>query len=226
MTLFSDQVRAAADPYWQASFHHPFVTGIADGTLPIEYFKFYVLQDSYYLSQFAKVQALGAAKAQDLFTSARMAQHAQSTYEAELALHEKFSGMLGITEEDRAGFEPAPTAYAYTSHLLRAAYEGHLGDIVAAILPCYWLYLEIGDRFKGAKPGHPVYEEWVGAYGSDWFRTLVQEQIDRLNFIAERVTKEDRDRMERSFLLSSRYELAFWDMAYTLEHWHIKKSSL
>ena len=50
-------------------------------------------------------------------------------------------------------FIPAPTAYAYTSHMYRAAYEGHLGDIIAAILPCYWLYYEIGERLKRMSAG-------------------------------------------------------------------------
>ncbi len=77
-----------------------------------------------------------------------MAHHAQNTYEAELSLHENFAKKLGITEEEKGHFIPAPTAYAYTSHMYRAAYEGHLGDIIAAILPCYWLYYEIGERLK------------------------------------------------------------------------------
>ncbi len=66
------------------------------------------------------------------------------------------------------------------------AYEGHLGDIIAAILPCYWLYYEIGERLKECKPEEPIYKEWISAYGSDWFRTLVEEQITRLDAIAEK----------------------------------------
>lgn len=129
---FSEQLRAAVDTSWNASFEHPFVRGIGDGTLPLDCFRHYVLNDAYYLSQFARVQALGAAKAGDLYTVNRMAVHAQGTYGAELSLHEKFAKLLGITEEEHAAFEPAPTAYAYTSHMLRAAYSGSLGDIVAA----------------------------------------------------------------------------------------------
>jgi thiaminase/transcriptional activator TenA len=216
---FTRELRQEADACWQASFRHPFVTGIADGTLPLDCFRHYVLNDAYYLSQFARVQALGAAKSPDLYTAGRMAAHVQGTYGAELALHEKFSGMLGITEEERAAFEPAPTAYAYTSHLLRAAYTGHLGDIIAAILPCYWLYLEIGERLSGAQPENPIYREWIAAYGGEWFRELVQEQINRLDEIAETVTPEDRARMKSHFLISSRYELMFWEMAYTKERW-------
>lgn len=219
--LFSKQIRLAADASWEASFHHPFVTGIADGTLPLDRFAYYVLNDAYYLSCFAKVQALGAAKADSLHDSNRMAAHVQGTYNAELSLHEKFSALLGITDADRAAFQPAPTAYAYTSHLFRAAYNGHLGDIIAALLPCYWLYYEIGERLQGATPDEPIYREWIAAYGGDWFKQQVQEQIDRLDAIAETVTAADRERMQKHFLLSSQYEYMFWDMAYRKESWPV-----
>ena len=219
--LFSERLRKAADASWEASFAHPFVTGIADGSLPLDRFKHYVLNDAYYLSCFAQVQALGAAKAPDLHTANRMAAHVQGTYGAELSLHEKFSGLLGITDEERNAFQPAPTAYAYTSHLFRAAYSGHLGDIIAAILPCYWLYYEIGERLKGAAPEEPIYREWIAAYGGEWFKQLVQEQIERLDQLADTVTEADRERMERHFLISSRYEYLFWDMAYKKEAWPV-----
>lgn len=218
---FSQEIRKEADAIWQASFEHPFVRGIADGTLPLECFRYYVLNDAYYLSQFARVQALGAAKADDLFTSGRMAAHVQGTYNAELSLHEKFAKQLGITDEERGAFHPAPTSYAYTSHLLRAAYTGHLGDILAAILPCYWLYYEIGERLQGCAPEEPIYREWIGAYGGEWFRELVEEQIGRLDDIAEQASASDRERMKRHFMISSRYELMFWEMAYSLEAWPV-----
>jgi thiaminase (transcriptional activator TenA) len=220
---FSQLLRKAVDSIWEASFHHPFVTKLGDGSLDLQCFRYYVLQDSYYLSHFARVQSLGAAKAADLQTTARMAHHAQNTHQAELALHEKFAKKLGIIEEEKASFIPAPTAYAYTSHLYRAAYEGHLGDIIAAILPCYWLYYEIGERLKGCKPEEPIYQEWIAAYGSEWFRSLVEEQIARLDAIAETVTEADRKRMEQHFIISSQYEYLFWEMAYTLENWPIEE---
>jgi thiaminase/transcriptional activator TenA len=218
---FSEFVRKRADAVWEASFRHPFVTGIADGTLPLDCFRYYIQQDAYYLSVFAKVQALGAAKADDLATSNRMASHVRGTYEAELALHEKFAEQLGITPEEKARFEPAPSAYAYTSHLLRAAYTGHLGDIVAAILPCYWLYYEIGEKMQGAAPDVPVYREWIAAYGGEWFGKLVQEQIELLDALAESVSESDRERMLRHFVISSRYEWMFWEMAYRKETWPV-----
>jgi thiaminase/transcriptional activator TenA len=223
---FTQMLRKEADPIWQASFEHPFVKGIADGTLPLECFRYYVLQDSYYLSHFARVQAFGAAKANDLFATSRLAAHAQGTFEAELSLHENFIKQLGITEEEKANFVPSPTAYAYTSHMYRAALLGHFGDIIAALLPCYWLYYEIGERLKGSTPAELIYQQWISAYGSEWFQTLVEEQIQRLDKIAETVTEEDRLRMKEHFMISSQYELAFWEMAYKLEKWPFEFQNL
>ncbi|MBM7585735.1 thiaminase/transcriptional activator TenA [Bacillus pakistanensis] len=216
---FSQYLRKEADAIWEASFNHPFVKGIGDGTLSLENFRYYVLQDAYYLTHFSRVQALGAAKATDLATTASMAAHAQGTNEAELSLHENFSKRLGITDEERQNFKPAPTAYAYTSHMYRAAQFGHLGDIIAAILPCYWLYYEIGERLQECSPEESIYKDWIAAYGGEWFRELVEEQIQRLDDIAETVTESDRQRMKELFITSSIYELQFWEMAHTLEEW-------
>ncbi|MFH5182079.1 thiaminase II [Paenibacillus sp. TAB 01] len=216
---FSQELRQAVDASWNASFEHPFVNGVAKGTLPLSSFRHYLLNDAYYLSQFARVQSLGAAKADSLAVSNRMTVHAQGTFNAELSLHETFMKQMGITAEERAAFQPSPTAYAYTSHMLRAAYNGHLGDIIAAILPCYWLYYEIGQRLQGSAPDEPIYREWIAAYGGEWFGELVREQIDRLDALAEGLSQADLARMKQHFIISSHYEYLFWEMAYTLETW-------
>ena len=223
---FSKLLREESDYIWEASFHHPFVTGIGDGTLSLESFRYYVMQDSYYLSHFARVQALGAARAKDLDTTSRLASHAQGTYEAELSLHRNFSRRLGITEAEQANFKPSPTAYAYTSHMYRVAYQGHLGDIIATILPCYWLYYEIGEKLQTCSPKEPIYQEWIAAYGGEGFRTLVEEQINRLDKIAEKLTENDREQMKEHFIISSHYEFSFWEMAYNLEEWPVRKGTL
>jgi thiaminase/transcriptional activator TenA len=218
---FSQIVREKADKIWEASFHHPFVTGIADGSLSLESFKYYVMQDAYYLSHFAKVQAYAGAKATDLHTTARLASHAQGTYEAELSLHENFSKRLGITEEEKQAFKAAPTAHAYTSHMYRAVLTGGIGEVIAALLPCYWLYYEIGERLQGSTPDEPIYQEWIAAYGGEWFRELVEEQINRLDELAVKATEEEKERMLEYFIISSQYEYSFWEMAYTLEKWPV-----
>ncbi|MDB5083153.1 MAG: transcriptional activator, TenA family [Bacilli bacterium] len=214
---FTAELRQLVDPLWQASFVHPFVREIAEGTLDINRFIHYLKQDSYYLTNFAKAQSLAAAGAPTLEMAGRLAFHAQSTSSAEHALHEAFFNDLGIVP-DRS-FVPAPTAYKYVTHLLSVASFGTVGEIIAAILPCYWLYWEIGKIYAHAKPNHPIYDKWIATYGDEWFGNLVQEQIDRLDELAEAASEAERNRMIQHFVISSHYELQFWQMAYTLEGW-------
>ncbi|MEK3887980.1 thiaminase II [Bacillus sp. FSL K6-3431] len=221
---FSEDCLEVSKKWWDASFEHPFVKGIGTGELELEKFRHYVLQDSYYLTQFAKVQSYGAALSKDLFVTNRMAHHAQGTYEAEMGLHRRFSDLLGITSEDREKFQPAPTAYAYTSHLYRAVLSGNLGYVIAALLPCYWLYLEIGSHLKESTPDEPIYQEWINTYNGDWFKSLVTEQVDRLDELAENATEEEHADMLELFRISTYYEYCFWDMSYTLQDWGIKVS--
>src|SRR5690606_11058428 len=199
-------------------FDHPFVKGIEDGTLPIDRFRFYVMQDAYYLTHFAKVQAIGAAKATDLETTQRFAIHSAYTCSAELALHESFMEILEVTEEEWAMFEPSPTAYAYVSHMYRSS-EGDLADVLASILPCYWLYYEIGERLKNAKPDQPIYDRWIAAYGSDEFGALVNEQITRMDQLVEGLPETRRQELKNRFRKSSYYEWNFWDQAWKKESW-------
>lgn len=219
---FSEQLRKKVDPIWEASFQHPFVTGVADGSLPIECFSYYVQQDSYYLSKFAQVQSIGAAKALDFHTTARMAFHAKSSYDAEHMLHEGFAKELGLSKDGVIVVDnPAPTALAYTNHLFSVAYKGTLGEVIAAILPCYWLYWEIGEKYKGATPDVPIYQKWINTYGDEWFGSLVKEQIERIDEWADKASDEEKARMEAIFVTSSKYEYMFWEMAYRLEDWPI-----
>ena len=51
MTCLSvtDKLHEAATPIWARCLAHPFVTGIGDGSLPVEKFRYFMLQDYLYL---------------------------------------------------------------------------------------------------------------------------------------------------------------------------------
>ena len=103
--------------------------------------------------------------------------------------------------------------------MYRAAYEGHLGDIIAAILPCYWLYYEIGERLKSVSQKSRFITNGfllMDLIGSEhWWKSK-----SRLDAIAEKVTEADRNRMKQHFIISSQYEYSFWKW-HTLEKWPI-----
>ena len=222
MTPFalSTQLRRAAEPVWQAQREHPFLRGIADGTLAPERFAFYVRQDYVFLIEYARVLALGAARAPDLATMTRFAELTTEILTTEMDLHRSFAAELGISAADLEAESPAPTTQGYTDFLVRTAAHGDFAELAGALLPCMWGYAEIGQALaaRGRSPDER-YARWVDMYASaefaqlaDWCRALV----DRLG--AE-LGDSGRAPVQRAFLTSSRYELAFWEMAWNGERW-------
>src|SRR5699024_7377015 len=222
---FTESVRQATKESWEQSLNHPFVQGIVQGDLPLDTFKFYILQDIYYLKHFGKVHAIAASQAEDFQVAGMLAEKAKMTAQAELTVHREHAELLNITNEEMNQFRPAPTAYAYTSHLYRAALSGQLAQTVAAMLPCYWLYADIGKTNQDAKPGQTIYQNWINMYADDWFQTSTQEQIDLLNQLAEEASDKEKEKIKEQFVIAKEYELAFWEMAYTKEEWLSTRSS-
>ncbi len=220
---FSDELRARAAPLWQRVHAHPFVQGMADGSLPVESFRFYMVQDYLFLVEFCRVLALGAAKSDDLETMGRFAALLHATLHTEMALHRTYAAKFGIDEAELEAAEPAGTTHAYTRHLLHAAQAGTLGELAAALLPCQWGYAEIGQALDrtAPRPHHELYGEWIAAYASPEFGALAEWLRGLVDRLGAEAGPAERERMARQFLDSSRYELMFWEMAFQRQTWPI-----
>src|SRR5690625_640164 len=154
---FTDELRELAKDSWEQSLDHPFVQGVVKGDLSLEVFRYYILQDIYYLKHYGKVHAMAAAQADDFSVTAMLAGKAKSTAQAELTVHDGHASILNITAEDLEYFKPAPTTYSYPSHLYRAPAPGSLAQTVAATMPCYWLRAQIGTLNEQAEPEKEMY---------------------------------------------------------------------
>jgi thiaminase/transcriptional activator TenA len=210
---FSADLRAAADAVWQAQHDHPFVRGIGDGTVDTAQFERWVRQDYRFLVEYCRLFALAAARAPDLATLRRFAELLESTAAAEMDLHRRYAARFGITPAELEAEEMAPVTRAYTDFLIRTAAVGDFAELASALLPCMWGFSEIGQRL--ADRGRPADERcaaWIDAYADPEFASLAgwcRELVDRLAADAGPATRE---RMREAFLVSSRYELAFWDV--------------
>ncbi len=214
MDSFSAQLRADADPLWQAQHDHPTVRGIGDGSLPVEAFARYVRQDYRFLIDYARLLALGAARAPDLATMRRFADLTQAILGEEMELHRAFAAEFGITDAELEAEPPAPETALYTDFLVRTAATGDFAELAAALLPCMWGYAEIGQRLAaGPRPADDRYARWIDTYASAEFAELAawcRALVDRL---AEEAGEAGRERMRRAFETCSRHELGFWDTA-------------
>ena len=220
---FADDIEARALPIRQAILGHPFVTGVGDGTLDVEKFKHYVLQDYVYLIDYSRVLAMAAARAQDLDTMSWFARLLDETLNVEMDLHRSYCAEFGITTVELETTVPAPTTVAYTSYLLSVAHQGSFPEMVASLVPCQWGYWEIGEHLSGqGEPvDAPLYCQWIQMYTSPEFTELADAIRDLVNRIGDRAGPDELDAMARSYMTSLRFEYLFWDMAYKLESWPV-----
>jgi len=219
---FSAQLRLKADKIWRAIFAHPFLDQLHTGTLPMDRFVYFVLQDYLYLLDFAQVLCLGGAKSPNLKTLEIFTRHALIAVEVERSFHAAFGRSLGLSQKQLDSTPKGPITEAYTRHLQAVARGGSLGDTVAAVLPCYWIYGEVGKRLYKNRPKRPkIYRQWIETYASDEYWRPVREQIRLMDQLGAGAKREERRLMVSHFLLSSRYEFLFWDQAYRLEEWPV-----
>jgi len=220
----SDGFRARCDPIWRALHEHPFINELAAGTLPLETFRFFLEQDNFYLEEYARCLAMGAARSRTEAELRYFTTDLNQVLDAELpsnrALLER---VIEMGAADRGGsLAMAPANVAYTSYMHALASRGGALEIMASLLPCAWSYVEIAaDLRTRTDLDHPVYGGWVAYFSLPSNVEMVSAM--RRDFDAlvryEASTERRRDEIERIFATSSRLERSFWDMAYTLERW-------
>ena len=218
---FTDELWSAMAPIYTAIQGHPFLTGLTDGSLSRERFRFYVVQDALYLREFARALSVAAARAPREDWIIMFNEHAAGALKVEMTLHESFFKDFGLSPEEVAATPLAPTNAAYTSYLLAVAYGRPFHEAVAALLPCYWIYWEVGKTLERAGSRDPLYARWIGTYASEEFGAVVRAVLACTDTLAARLGEEERHAMRRHFVTTSRYEWMFWDMGWRREAWPV-----
>lgn len=221
--LFSNHLRQLAKPSWDAQLIHPFVVALGDGTLSEQKFKYYILQDARFLGDLARVFAAGAAKAPDSESALRLAELAEDTITVERSLHENYGKRWKMTAKQMVSVPMAPTTYAYTRHMLSVAEGGSAAEVIVVALPCAWIYCVVGQHLlrKGPPPRTHPYRDWLMLYASPEFAEVQRWMRKKVDQWARTAGKEENRRMEDSFVISSRYEWMFWEMAWNEERWPV-----
>ncbi|MGH7350201.1 MAG: thiaminase II [Candidatus Rokuibacteriota bacterium] len=218
---FTGTLWQSIEPIYAGILAHPFVRGLTDGSLPREAFRFYAVQDALYLRDFARALSLAAARAPREEWIIMFNEHAAGALQVERTLHESFFKDFGLSPEAVAATPLAPTNLAYTSYLLAVAHAGPFHETVAALLPCYWIYWEVGKTLERSGSREPLYTRWIGTYASEEFGSVVRDVLACTDALAAALRDEDREAMRRHFVTTSRYEWMFWDMGWRQEPWPV-----
>jgi thiaminase (transcriptional activator TenA) len=217
-----------SDVCWEKSAHlrqairdMAFNRELARGTLPREKFQFYMLQDSIYLEAYARALSLASAKAPDTGAMLEFSGAAAGAIQVERALHAGFFREFGIGETERTATEPSPTCLNYTNFLLAIGATGSYAELVAAILPCFWIYWDEGNHIAATATRPNPYDKWIGTYSDASFGDATRRVIAIADRIAADADPGTVARMQAAFLRCTQFEWMFWDSAYRLERWPV-----
>ncbi|MGC2411477.1 MAG: thiaminase II [Stellaceae bacterium] len=204
----------------RAAIHQlPFNTELAAGTLAPERFRFYITQDALYLAQYSRVLSLAAARAPDTASSQIFGHSALGAIAVEQRLHEHYLREFGVEPAAVAAAKPEPDCLAYTSFLLATAHQQPWEVLVAALLPCFWIYWDVASAItRGAAPNNR-YQAWIDTYADQAFGEAVARVIAITDEAAAAATVERRASMLAAFARSAQYEWLFWDGAYQKRGW-------
>ena len=218
---FSRDAWQRIGPMYQQILELPFNQELAAGTLSHDRFAFYMLQDAIYLTYFGRALAATAARAPDDEAMIQFASSARTAVVVERELHSGFFRTFKITPEQAASIEPSPTCSHYTHYLLALSHNAPYEVSVAALLPCFWIYWEVGTHLLNiAKPDNP-YQAWIDTYADEAFAEGVRKVIAISDQVAEESTAAVREQMFDAFVRASQLEWMFWDSAYRMEAWPV-----
>src|SRR5579863_3646903 len=169
MTQFSEAAWQRSAKLRQAIDALPFNTELTAGTLSRERFQGYIVQDALYLGQYARTLAIAGARGPDTATLRAFGACALEAVAVEQALHERYLSEFGIDPARLATAEPSPDCLGYTSFLLATAYHEPWEVLVAALLPCFWIYWDVGSRIARTAAAANPYRAWIDTYADEAF---------------------------------------------------------
>lgn len=212
-----ERLMSSVSDIWPQYYAHPFVKGIETGTLDVQKFRHYITQDYLYLNEYAKVFSLGAAKAHDPELMALFASYVQAITKVEMNIHHGYLGRFGVSQEEIDATPRTHENLAYTSYMIRVAYEEGEAEIAAAVLSCALSYEDIALNIVKNNPdavNHEVYGNWVKCYSGDEYREGNRGMMKILETLTVNYTQKQISHLAEIFRVCSRHELEFWNMAW------------
>lgn len=219
---FADECKAFAKTSFGASFEHPFVLALADGSLDPQLFRFYQIQDAKYLEAFSDACALLSTKVKDPEDKIWLLDAAKMALVVEGELHIGYGKSLGFTKDTIAKTEATPNNLGYQNHMITNCLRGTVVEGFASLSPCPWLYIELGQHLvekMGTIPESHPYAAWLRMYSNPAFNEYMDNLLSRLQKYADQVNQSARERAKFAFRQSCDYEWLFWDQAWNKQTW-------
>lgn len=204
---------------YHATLNLPFNQELAAGTLDQAAFSHYVIQDAHYLLAYGRALAVCAAKAYDAEDVIQFSEAAKTAVVVERSLHNEFMNFFSISKSQ---FEQTPLSLAchhYTSFLLATAWSESYPVVLASLLPCFWIYAEVGKDILEKSVFNNPYQAWIDTYSGEDFHHTVHQVIETIDRVAQHCDELTIEKMHHAYTLGAKLEWQFWDSAYHQRDW-------
>lgn len=200
--VFSEKAWSDIKEIYKKILNHPFNRELKKGTLDKDKFYFYKNQDAYFLKKFSKALAMLASKLDDISDIRMVLKFASDSFDENLS--ESEASLKNIS----------PSNFTYTEFLLSTSFRASKGELAAAILPCYWIYLEVAKSMKQSASSDNPFTSWINLYSSKLFEKSVESMIKLSNRLYKEASTHEKKKMLLAFKIASKLELDFWDDSY------------
>lgn len=199
---------------------HPFLTELAEGSLPDAVFRTYLAQDVRYIDEFVRVMAVVAGRLPARADTAMLTSRA-GEIAAEHELHEHLMAVFALTPAEVADTAPSPTTLGYLGWLRGLAHAEAIHEALAGMLACPWVYWEVGTALLADGSPDPRYQAWIERYGGETAATHVPRMLALADRLGPDLTAAQRAAAAERFATGCRWEWLFWDAAYEGRTWPI-----
>lgn len=206
---FTESLFREVEPVLAAIQNHPFNRALADGSLEKRKFIHYMQQDSLYLIDYARALAYLAGRMRQEADIELFLSFSQGALIAERSLHAHYFKEFGVTPATEKG----PACLSYTAYLVEKAATAPVAEAMAGILPCFWIYREVGNAVLACTTPGNAYAKWIETYSSPEFSEGVDKAVACTERLAAEAGNAEKDRMREAFMIASRLEYCFWDDA-------------
>ena len=211
VSSWTAQAWASAADIYKRIIEHPFIKELADGSLDTARFDRYLAQDELYIGNYGRqmfelAELITEPGAHEMFVA-----FAKEGIEGEKAMHALLIDRFGIDTQ----VLPSPVTADYNAHTQEAIASGSKEIGLAAMLPCMWVYNEVGLYILkiAAVEGNP-YREWIMEYGNEAFTEGVAAVLKLADEYAAGADAATREKMTQAFVEATRFEYYFWDYGY------------
>lgn len=204
-------------PIWDKCAAAPFVQELQQGTLPLEKFKNYMIQDSIYLKHYARVYGKAIYHSTVLKDIQIYYSILNFVTDTESAVRLSYLKQFGMTDDDIEFITPLPETQNYIDFMLKVAEGGNICEILMAVLPCMLSYSYIFRKIAAKLDAADTrYYDFIQDYSDDKYFESGKCWSDFADQKCSGLTVTEQEKLSRIFEQASLYELDFWKMAYRM----------